>query len=262
MEDKQMKNLINVANQDGSLVVSSREVAENFEKRHPDTIRAIEILADETSTQNCTHLFIPSTYKDSYGREQKEYLLTRDGFTLLAMGFTGQKALQWKLKYIEAFNKMEEKLKQGMPNMSQAEIIAMMAQNNVEIEKKANKALEIAEKADRQISNALDVFTAPPEKNWRESMNSKMRAICTQYKLSYPVFYGELYAELELMAGVNLSARLSRLKNRMLENGATKTDCRKITKLEVVARDKQLRQIFEGIVRKYQSKYAIDEYEL
>lgn len=110
-----MDSLINVTNQDGTLVVSSREVAENFEKRHPDTIRAVENLIEETSTQNCTHLFIPSTYQDSYGREQKEYLLTRDGFTLLAMGFTGKKALDWKLKYINAFNKMESALKSLTP---------------------------------------------------------------------------------------------------------------------------------------------------
>ena len=55
-------------------------------------------------------VFIESKYKDASGKQNKCYLMTRDGFSLLVMGFTGQKALEWKLKYIEAFNYMEESL--------------------------------------------------------------------------------------------------------------------------------------------------------
>ena len=58
-----------------------------------------------------SNYFIESTYKDSMNRTKKEYLLTRDGFSLLVMGFTGIKALEWKLKYIKAFNEMEKELK-------------------------------------------------------------------------------------------------------------------------------------------------------
>ena len=57
-----------------------------------------------SSAENSANLFIQSEYADKYGRMQKEYLMTRDGFSLLVMGFTGSKALEWKLKYIEAFN--------------------------------------------------------------------------------------------------------------------------------------------------------------
>lgn len=58
-------------------------------------------------------MFVESTYQNSRGKTYKCYLMNRDGFSLLAMGFTGKEALQWKLKYIEAFNKMEETLKSG-----------------------------------------------------------------------------------------------------------------------------------------------------
>lgn len=105
-----MNNLINITNQNGSLVVSSREVAKNFGKQNQHVMQAIRDL--ETSVKNSTNLFIESVYEDSYGRKQNEYLLTRDGFSLLVMGFTGKKALEWKLKYIEAFNKMENALKE------------------------------------------------------------------------------------------------------------------------------------------------------
>lgn len=59
-----------------------------------------------------TKLFKESTAQYR-GQQFPFYLMNRDGFSLLAMGFTGKKALQWKLKYIEAFNEMEETLKQG-----------------------------------------------------------------------------------------------------------------------------------------------------
>lgn len=98
-------------NENGQIVTSSRDVAEKFGKRNPDVNRAIENLI----VQNCTvrNMFVETTYISSRGREEKEFLMNRDGFSLLAMGFTGKEALEWKLKYINAFNKMEEKLKSG-----------------------------------------------------------------------------------------------------------------------------------------------------
>lgn len=98
-------------NNDEVVVVSSRKVAEDFGKRHKNIIRDIENLIKEDGSILSHGLFIESDYINSNNRKFKEYLLTRDGFSLIVMGFTGAKALQWKLKYIEAFNEMEEALK-------------------------------------------------------------------------------------------------------------------------------------------------------
>lgn len=141
--------------------------------------------------------------------------------------------------------------------MTQAELTAAIAQNQVELERKTNIALETANKANSKINNALDVFAAPPDKDWRQGMNTRLRGICQQYGLTFPVFFGDLYKELEDTARVDLDSRLSRLKTRLLKEGATKTYCNAVTKLEVIERDVKLRPIFDGIVRKYQSKYAI-----
>jgi Rha family phage regulatory protein len=107
----------------GQVVVSSRQIAENFEKRHDSILRDIENLAKNITPQNCGMLFIQSEYKNENNRMFKEYLLTRDGFSLLVMGFTGQKALEWKLKYIEAFNKMEKMLTTQSPSYQIADPI-------------------------------------------------------------------------------------------------------------------------------------------
>lgn len=108
---------IAINNRDGVLTVSSLQISNDFQKKHSHVIRDIETLMKQTSSQNWVNLFTESTYADSYGRNQKCYELTRDGFSLLVMGFTGQKALEWKLKYIEAFNQMEQQLRNGQPDL-------------------------------------------------------------------------------------------------------------------------------------------------
>lgn len=89
-------------------VTTSLLVAESFDKRHDNVIRDVENL--KTDVLNFEEMFFETETPDSYGRPRKTYLMNRDGFTLLAMGFTGKKALEFKLKYIAAFNQMEDLL--------------------------------------------------------------------------------------------------------------------------------------------------------
>lgn len=104
---------ITLRNENGQILASSREVADRFSKNHKEVLRSIKNISKEISTAQFCALFKPSTYKASNGKSNPEYLLTRDGFSLLSMGFTGKEALEWKLKYINAFNQMEKKLKSG-----------------------------------------------------------------------------------------------------------------------------------------------------
>lgn len=91
---------------DDEAVCDSLEVSKKFNKRHVDVIRSLENLI----TQNCTvkSMFHVSNYKADNGQTYKKYFMNRDGFSLLVMGFTGKEALEWKLKYIKAFNEMEK----------------------------------------------------------------------------------------------------------------------------------------------------------
>ena len=103
-----MENLVQVA--EGQVVVSSRQVAEHFEKRHADVLASLEHLKTENSALR--NMFCEHTYKvNGNNKTYPEYLMNRDGFSLLVMGFTGKKALEWKIKYIQAFNAMEEALR-------------------------------------------------------------------------------------------------------------------------------------------------------
>ena len=88
-------------------VTTSLRVAEVFGKDHKNVIQSIENLAAEKSAAK---FFAEATY-DNRGKQYPMYYMNRDGFTLLAMGFTGKRALQFKIKYIQAFNSMEATLK-------------------------------------------------------------------------------------------------------------------------------------------------------
>lgn len=102
-----MNNLVTLAGNSNRPVTTSKMIAEVFEKEHRNVLRDIDSLKD---VLNFEQMFYETTEADSYGRPQRVYQMNRDGFSLLAMGFTGHKALEWKVKYIEAFNYMEQQL--------------------------------------------------------------------------------------------------------------------------------------------------------
>ena len=98
-------------NNEEVLTASSRQVADKFEKEHRHVLESIDKMKEQLSTAEFSALFMEGKYVASNGKKNKEYLMTRDGFSLLVMGFTGEKVLRWKLDYIKAFNEMEKELK-------------------------------------------------------------------------------------------------------------------------------------------------------
>jgi anti-repressor protein len=101
-----LKKLVVLKN--SQAVTTSTIVAESFEKEHKNVLRDIVNLKKDVL--NFEQMFHEGVEPDSYNRPRKVFYMNRDGFTLLAMGFTGRKAIQFKLKYISAFNEMEAKL--------------------------------------------------------------------------------------------------------------------------------------------------------
>lgn len=137
-------------------VTSSLQVAENFEKRHDHILRDVETLKKDVP--NFGEMFFETETPDSYGRARKTYLMNRDGFTLLAMGFTGKKALEFKLKYIDAFNQMEQTLlEHSQPNYhlpsTFKEALYMLAESVDENDKLKQQIEEDREKV--TLANAI-----------------------------------------------------------------------------------------------------------
>ena len=137
-----MNELVKIKN--NQVVVSSRQVAEKFGKLHKDVLENIrEIIKAENSALT---FYQENTYKAGTGKSYPEYLMNRDGFSLLVMGFTGKDALHWKMKYIAAFNEMEAKLN-GKPIslLKEKEIEARLNNSRARI---ASEFRKIAEKND------------------------------------------------------------------------------------------------------------------
>ena len=141
-----MEDLTIVFERNNQAVTSSRLIADYFGKRHDTVIRTVRKLG--CSSEFNRHNFVEITYIDTRGRKQPEYLMTKDGFTILAMGFTGAKAMQFKEAYIKAFNKMEGLLK-GNTTILQLE-------KRIEALEKANKPFKKV--SEESILN--DYFTA------------------------------------------------------------------------------------------------------
>ncbi len=141
MENK-LEN-INLKNKNGVVVVSSREVAENFGKRHDHVLRDIRNKIEVNPILGTPQYFIENKITNSQNnQEYTEYLMTRDGFSFLVMGFTGKKADEFKLKYIEAFNKMEEHIN-NRPNALPTNFKEALQQLLVEVEEKEQLQVEI-----------------------------------------------------------------------------------------------------------------------
>ena len=121
-------------------LTTSLKVAETFSKNHRDVMRSIKNL----TAQNCAvgNMFAESTYVNKQGHEQPMYYMNRDGFTLLAMGFTGKDAMQFKLKYIEAFNKMEQMIKEQALPQTPEERLALTMEAATHLDKRVSKIEE------------------------------------------------------------------------------------------------------------------------
>jgi anti-repressor protein len=146
-----MNNLVFLSKK-GNPVTNSRLVAEMFEKLHKNVLRDIENL--ECSNEFRRLNFALSSYTqqmpNNATKQVPEYIMTRDGFTFLAMGFTGKKAAQFKEAYIAAFNAMEAELKQqqkAVPQTYKAALLELVAAEE-EKERLQLQNAELAPKAE------------------------------------------------------------------------------------------------------------------
>lgn len=108
-----MNELVYLKNDEA--VCDSLQVAEKFGKEHKNVLQSIDNLIAENSAVKI--MFKISSYKSGNGQSYRKFYMNRDGFSLLAMGFTGREALEWKLQYIRAFNQMENFIREKSTQM-------------------------------------------------------------------------------------------------------------------------------------------------
>lgn len=131
------------------IIVTSLDIAETFGKEHYHVMEDIREIQAKISTPEFSGLFYEDEYKASNGKKNPMYLMTRDGFTLLVMGYTGEKAMKFKLAYIKQFNAMEE--------MLQGKLIER--EKGIVVRQAFTKALKESGEDERMHNHAYSLYT-------------------------------------------------------------------------------------------------------
>ena len=152
-----MKELV-FKGESNQVLTNSLLVAEKFGKEHRNVIQSIRELLKGSADFSAHPMYVESVYiHPQNGQEYPMYIMNRDGFTLLAMEFTGEEALKFKLEYINAFNKKEKRLKEQsivLPNFSDPAEAAIAWANEYREKQKAQiEAKEAKENVERLVHN-------------------------------------------------------------------------------------------------------------
>lgn len=115
IQDSEFLNLVSASGD--RLTTDSRIVAKKFKKNHRDVLRAYDNL--KCSAEFSQRNFAPAEFIDAQGKYRRSVEMTKDGFTMLAMGFTGTGAMAFKEAYISAFNAMADHIASGEKNLWQ-----------------------------------------------------------------------------------------------------------------------------------------------
>lgn len=159
---------------DEKVVTTSLKVAEIFEKEHRDVMKSIRNLTAQNFAVK--KMFVEESYLNSRNQQQPMFYMNRDGFTLLAMGFTGSKAMEFKLKYIDAFNKMEKQIKEETQFRLPTNLNEMSTMFYSVMKDQDKKIEEQGEKVNFLMN--LSGLTSPRNKELTKARNKKIIQVC------------------------------------------------------------------------------------
>lgn len=172
-------------------VVSSLDIAETFEKEHRRVLQDIREL--QCSDEFRQHNFVQSEYVNSQNRKQPMFLVTRDGFTILAMGYTGEKAMKFKEAYINQFNAMEELLKGKL----------VEREKGIAVRQSLTKAIQQSNENERMHGHAYSTYT---DIVYKSVFGKSARQIREEYGVSKKENLRDLFSveELEKVQSVEM----------------------------------------------------------
>ena len=166
----------------GVVVTTSLKVAETFGKDHSRVLRDIRELSCSEGFRQGN--FAESSYVNNQNKEMPMVVMSKDGFTLLAMGYTGKKAMVFKESYIAAFNEMEEKLKEKTKPKSQLEILVESAQALLEQSRRMDKIesrLDAMEQERKENTKLLLAVSISQNELPTQSIRNKIRELVNKY---------------------------------------------------------------------------------
>lgn len=245
-------NQLQVINQNGQLLVDSREVAEMVGKNHADLMRDIRGYAETLGKSNfaLADFFVKAIYKDAQGKARPHFYLTRKGCDMVANKMTGEKGVLFTAAYVTKFEEMEKQQAVSMEGLSP--ILQFMIQAEMK-QKQLEQQITTVENA---VVNIKETFLQHDD-DWRESLRRMFnQAVIYSPQKDYRALRNESYELLESRGRCDLDARLRNLKARLQDQGATKTQIEKTSKLDVIEADPRLKEIYTTIVKEISIRYV------
>lgn len=187
-------------------------------------------------------------------------LITEQGYLMLVKSFTDDLAWEVQRQLVNAYFKVktianEELTPQTRLILELAQSIASKELADKERDRQIALVKETAQKAIETTENIKEAVK-PVFDNWRAKINTKFNRIQKNSDKQFSVLRTEMYTELEYRAGCDLNTRLRNKRNRMSENGCTKTEINNLNKMDIIEEDKKLREIFSKIVTEYEIRYC------
>ena len=140
---------IKKVNKEEIAICTSLDVAETFGKEHRHVLEDIRRISNTISTAEFSALFCEDSYIASNGKRNPMYVMNRDGFALLVMGYNGEKAMRFKLEYIKQFNAMEKALKGKI----------LEREKGIAVRQALTKALQQSSENERMHGHAYSTYT-------------------------------------------------------------------------------------------------------
>lgn len=242
-----------LSTQNGEPVASSRQIADNFEKRHDHVMRDIDTIKKDVP--NFGEMFFETETPDTYGRPQRTYLMNRDGFSLLVMGFTGKAALEWKLKYIAAFSAMEKKLKESSPDYSE---LSPTLRYLIEMEQRQHQQEQALAQTNQRVDEIRELVALNPN-GWRKTTTRMIVKIAQKMGGNQHIgdVYREAYDLMEERGHYRLSIRTENIRAEMRRGNASKSRIEKVSQLDAIAADPRAIELWTKIIAEMAVKYGI-----
>lgn len=194
------------------------------------------------------------------GVPEKVVLATEQGYLMLVKSFTDDLAWDVQRQLVNGYFKTKETVKRALsPELQMLQgLLSQMVEKELADKERDRQILIAKETADKAVETTESIKEAvkPVFDNWRSEINSKFNRIQKGAGAEFRMLRTEMYQELERRAGCDLNTRLRNKRNRMAENGCTKTEINSLNKMDVIDDDKKLREIFSKIVTEYEIKYC------